>query len=218
MSKKLLIVSRYFWPDKTPESEILFSLATFLVTKGHSVDVLSSYPSDINKNNKLTKMTTDYNNGVKIMRINLSDEKGNSFLKRIINSIQLGLNTFCLSLKNKYEIIIASSNPPVIGPFSAALSSLINRSRFIYYCMDITPEVGLINDDFKIPFLYKLLEIIDNFSCLSANPVIVHSKDMKETLLKRKKSSNFNIKIINNFAVKSKTYPINEKHWNFHGN
>ena len=96
MPKKLLIVSRYFWPDKTPESEILFSLATFLVTKGHSVDVLSSYPSDINKNNKLTKMTTDYNNGVKIMRINLSDEKGNSFLKRIINSIQLGLNTFCL--------------------------------------------------------------------------------------------------------------------------
>lgn len=218
MPKKLLIVSRYFWPDKTPESEILFSLATFLVTKGHSVDVLSSYPSDINKNNKLTKMTTDYNNGVKIMRINLSDEKGNSFLKRIINSIQLGLNTFCLSLKNKYEIIIASSNPPVIGPFSAALSSLINRSRFIYYCMDITPEVGLINDDFKTPFLYKLLEIIDNFSCLSANPVIVHSKDMKETLLKRKKSSNFNIKIINNFAVKSKTYPINEKHWNFEKN
>ena len=55
MPKKLLIVSRYFWPDKTPESAILFSLATFLVSKGHSVDVLSSYPSDINKNNKLTK-------------------------------------------------------------------------------------------------------------------------------------------------------------------
>ena len=215
---KILIVNRYFWPDKTPESKILFSLAAFLVSKGNSVDVLSSYPSDMRKNNKIKNMKINFNNGVKILRLNLSDEIGKCFLKRIINSIKLGVHTFILSLRNKYEIIIASSNPPVIGPFSAAISSLINHSRFIYYCMDIAPEVGIINGDFKNPLLYKILETIDNFSCVVANPIIVHSKDMKNTLLERNRSSNFNIEIINNFSVKSKTNQIIDNEFNFQDN
>ena len=45
MGSKILIVSRYFWPDKTPESLILNSLAKFLSAKGHKVEVLSSFPS-----------------------------------------------------------------------------------------------------------------------------------------------------------------------------
>ena len=91
---------------------------------------------------------------------------------------------FNLSLKNKYEVIIATSNPPIVGPFSAAVISLLINSRFIYYCMDITPEVGLISGDFRNPFLFKFLQNIDNLSCF-CKTFLVHSKDMKETLLKK---------------------------------
>tara|TARA_A100001388_G_C28761388_1_gene498034 strand:- start:1038 stop:2246 length:1209 start_codon:yes stop_codon:yes gene_type:complete len=211
MSKRILIVSRYFWPDKTPESKILYTLAFYLKKKGHIVDVLSSQPSYRKNYENLKRPYKEIDKGVKIFRINLSNEIGKIFLFRIINSIKLSLKTIYLSLINRYEIIIATSNPPVIGPFSAATSALLINSRFIYYCMDITPEVGLVSKDFSNPYLYNLLQIIDGASCLLANPLIVHSSDMKNTILKRSFGKKCAFEILNNFSPKSKSKVILDK-------
>ena len=67
MSKKILIVSRYFWPDKSPESTILFSLARCLVSEGYMVDVLSSYPYKSKKFEELTKRETYLKKRLKII-------------------------------------------------------------------------------------------------------------------------------------------------------
>lgn len=203
MPKRILIVSRYFWPDKTPESLILYSLAKFLVTKGYEVDVLSSLPFEKGNEKNIDQTRIEITKGVQIIRIKLSWEKGKSSLIRIKNSLKLAFKTLCLAFKNNYGIIISSSNPPVVGPFSCAISSLINRAKFIYYCMDVTPEVGTINGDFKNPLFYKILEIIDTLTCLVSNPIIVHSNDMRKTLKKRTFGSRFKFKILNNFSVKT---------------
>ena len=42
--KKILIVHRYFSPDKSSCSEILYNLARFLSTKIDEVDIVTSYP------------------------------------------------------------------------------------------------------------------------------------------------------------------------------
>jgi glycosyltransferase involved in cell wall biosynthesis len=203
MSKKILIVSRYFWPDKTPESLILKSLAKFLASKGHEVDVLSSFPSYRRDHSELNIKKTEITNGFRVVRLKLQNEIGKSFFFRIINALKLGLKTIFLAINKKYEIIIATSNPPIIGPFIASFCALLINSRFIYYCMDITPEVGKISGDFKNPLLFNLLKLIDTLSCLSAQPLIVHSKDMKNTFLKRQLGSKFKFKILNNFSVES---------------
>ena len=79
--------------------------------------------------------------------------------------------------------------------------------------MDLYPEVGKFSRDFKNPFLYKILESIENWNCKQADTVIVHSKDMKNTLLQRSDGKKYNIKIINNFSVLSskKNYKFNYK-------
>ena len=181
MGRKILIVSRYFWPDKTPESLILNSLAKFLSAKGHKVEVLSSFPSYGRDYSELNIKKTEINNGFKIIRLKLQNEIGKQFFYRIINAFKLGLKTFFLAISNKYEIIIATSNPPVLGPFIAAFCSFLINSRFIYYCMDITPEVGKISGDFKNPLLFNFLKFLDTLSCIAARPLIVHSKDMKKS-------------------------------------
>ena len=71
--------------------------------------------------------------------------------------------------------------------------------------MDITPEVGKISGDFKNPLLFNLLKFLDTLSCIAARPLIVHSKDMKNTFLKRKLASKFEFTILNNFSVELNT-------------
>lgn len=212
ISKKILIVSRYFSPDRTPESSILKSISEYLGSKEHRVDVLSSYPSYGSDRYKSGLKKIEIKNKVKVIRIKLKNEIGQPYIHRVINSIKLGLKTISLAITNKYDIIIATSNPPVIGPFVASLASFLINSRFIYYCMDITPEVGRINGDFKNFFLFNFLQCIDSISCLNANPLIVHSKDMKKTFLKRKLGNKFKFRIVNNFSLKnSNKSTINEK-------
>lgn len=202
MPKKILISSRYFWPDKTPDSRILYSLSLYLISKGHIVDVLSSQPSYRKNYEDLKKPHIEIDKGVRIFRIRLSNEIGRNFIFRILNSIKLSFKMFYLSMINRYEVIIASSNPPIVGPFSAALISILIKSKFIYYCMDITPEVGIVSGDFRNPLLFKFLQKIDNLSCLLARPLLVHSKDMKDTLLRRKRGRKYLFEILNNFSPK----------------
>ena len=55
-------------------------------------------------------------------------------------------------LLSNYQIVITTSSPPVLTAFIIALASKIRKIRFIYYCMDINPEIGIISGDFKIVF------------------------------------------------------------------
>ena len=84
-------------------------------------------------------------------------------------------------------MIISTSIPPITGGFFAALSTYFTRTKFIYFCMDLHPEIGKISQDFSNPLLYNFLKKVDNWSCSRANPVIVHSLDMKKSLLSRNK-------------------------------
>ncbi len=205
MPKKVLIVSRYFWPDKTPESLILYSIANFLKSKGHSIDILSSQPSYRQNYKSLKRPYKEIDKGVRIFRLNLTNEIGKNFIWRIINALRLSFKTISLSLINKYEVIVSTSNPPILGPASGACSSLLINARFVYYCMDIMPEVGTISGDFTNPLIFQILRKIDVLSCFIANPLIVHSVDMKNTFMKRKSGYKFKYEIINNFSVKSKS-------------
>jgi len=134
-------------------------------------------------------------NNVTIRRIKLTTE-GRNPLKKILNALKLGFWTNYLAIRNNYDVIISTSIPPITGGFFAALATYITRTKFIYFCMDLHPEIGKISKDFSNPFLYAILRKIDNWSCKRANPVIVHSLDMKNSLLSRNRDNKFNIKII----------------------
>ena len=69
--------------------------------------------------------------------------------------------------------------------------------------MDLNPEISLLTKDLKNKLFYKLLLSLDNFSCKTANPVLVHSEDMLKTLENREDGKKYKIKILNNFATES---------------
>ena len=197
---KILIVHRYFWPDHPNCGQILWHLTQKLVTQGHQVDILTSLPSKDLNSKKIASQKLEIINNIKIERLDLSIENKNP-IKKIINALKLGFKTNFLALKNKYDIIISTTIPPITGGLFAAFAAYLNKTRFVYFCMDLQPEIGKISKDFSNPILYSILKKIDNWSCSRANPVIVHSLDMKKSLLSRSRNKKFRIEIINNFSI-----------------
>jgi len=98
---------------------------------------------------------------------------------------------------------MCSTAPPVLLGAFTALASKLRKSKFIYHCMDIHPEIGKLSGEFSNPLLYKLLSKLDQFACTSAYKVLVLSNDMKNTLLARPGKKVENIEILNNFAIQS---------------
>jgi glycosyltransferase involved in cell wall biosynthesis len=209
---KILLIHRYFWPDHPNCGQILWHLTQKLATQGHQVDVLTSLPSKDLNSKKIVSEKFQILTNIKIERMDLSIEN-NSPIKKIINALKLGFRTNFLVIKNKYDIIISTSIPPITGGLFAAIAASISKAKFIYFCMDLHPEVGRISKDFSNPILFSILQKIDNWSCSRANPVIVHSLDMKNSLLSRESNNKFDIEIINNFSIpteeiKETTYKI----------
>jgi glycosyltransferase involved in cell wall biosynthesis len=196
---KILIIHRYYWPDKTPCSNILHQVSKYLDKNKHEIDILSSQPSYV-PDKYLDKFpTSEVIDNVNIHRLLLLNETYSPF-RRLINAIYLGIWTIIKSIVKKYDIIISTTVPPVLNGFFAALACNLTKAKFIYFCMDLNPEIGKVSKDFKNQILFKLLLRIDDWSCQKANLVLVHSQDMLKTLKLRPNGTKYNIKIMSNFS------------------
>lgn len=209
---KILIVHRYYWPDKSPCSRIMHEISKNLAKNMHEVDVLSSQPSYFPNQNSSKIPSFEVIDNVNIQRVILLNETYRP-IWRLINAIHLGIWTILKSIVKKYDIIIATTVPPVLNGFFSALASNLTKAKFIYFCMDLNPEVGKVSKDFKNPLLYRLLLKIDDWSSLNASLVLVHSQDMLKTLKKRPNGKKYNIKLMNNFSPQ--TLEKNKNNINF---
>ena len=194
---KVLAIHRYYYPDNAPYGLILKSIVEKWSSDKHEIDVLTSTPS-YNFNHK--KKFTDKNNGVNIVRINLPNEQNNIFIK-LINSLVFCFFIFKQSLIiSKYDVIMVSTVPQILGGFTVALISKIKKIKFIYHCQDINPEIAKYSGLLNNIFFYKLLLLLDKWTCKKAHKIITLSKDMSNALIKRDKSIKKKILIIKNLC------------------
>lgn len=196
---RVLISHRYFWPDKAPDAAILRGVARHLVVNGCSVDVISSQPSYHGSSYLDRRPSKEIVDGFQVTRLLLPSESG-GMIWRLWNAFYLGFFTILRVVCGSYDVIIVSTVPPVLGAFCSAISARITKSKLIYYCMDLHPEVGRVSGDFRNPFLYQMLELIDDWSCRQATVVLVHSDDMLNTLRSRRRGREYKIGILNSFT------------------
>lgn len=199
----ILAIHRYYLPDTPPYASILNSIVQHWAKDGHDVEVLSSLPSYKKGHEQKYKkiLARERIQGVVIRRIRLPNEIGKPFM-RILNAIHLACAILLKVVYKKYDIIMISTSPPVIGAWVVALAAKIRKSRFIYHCMDIHPEIGRISGEFSNPMVYKILQSMDHYACRSASPVVVLSTDMEQSLKERSQSiAPIKTKVINNFSL-----------------
>lgn len=197
--KKILILSEFFYPDKSSTPKVLTELAEDLVKNGLDVEVICSNHS-YKGNLKLSKK--EILNGIKIARINSSNFNRNSKIGRLINYVSFTFNLFIkLLFSNRYDSILVVSNPPLI-PFIAYLNKLIKNKPYYYLVHDVYPdiavEVGAIKKE-SVP--YKLMNKINQLAIINTEKLIVLGKDMKDIFLKKGVEEQ-GIKIITNWSKK----------------
>lgn len=199
---RILLVHRYYWPDKAPCAGIMRWIAKHLAADGHDVDVLTSQVSYRESSRQNRRPRLEQLDATSVTRLSLPTEIGRP-VWRVINALHLGVQILFRSMVKRYDVLIVATVPPVLGGFFSALAAKSTRARFIYYCMDLHPEIGRISGDFANPMLFRMLQVLDDWSCRQAMPVLVHSEDMRNTLRQRPRGSEYRIEIMNNFSLPS---------------
>lgn len=200
---KVLAIHRFYWPDTPPYASMLRVIVRQWINDGHEVDVLSSQPSykaGVKNQKQPAKEVVD---GAQVARLNLPSETGRP-LVRILNALRLGVGVFWQAvIRKRYDVVMISTSPPVLGGWFTALVARLTGARFIYHCMDIHPEIGRISGEFRNPGVFSLLSRIDRWTCAQARPVVVLSEDMADTLIARKAEAPPETLVINNFSLPS---------------
>lgn len=195
---KLLILSEFFYPDKSSTPKVLTELAEDLIGNGIEVKVITSKHS--------YKESIQYSNnesfkGIDIKRISSSNMNRNSMLGRVVNYITFTVSLFFNLIKeNSYDAVLVVSNPPLI-PFASSINKFLKRKPYYYLVHDVYPDIAVaVNAIKKDGFLYKIMNVINNVSMKNAEKIIVLGKDMKELFVEKGVKEN-KIQIIPNWSI-----------------
>ena len=195
---KILLTHRYFWPDTPPYAAILRSIGNGLADAGHDVSVFASVPSYRKKVNSPRRETLDK---LKVFRCWVLNENKAAMPVRVLNVIIYCLALFHAVLRQRPDIVTASTFPPVLAPWSASLAARLTGAKFIYHIMDIHPEVSRYSGGrMGKGFLARLMTWLDNKTLRRSSAIVVLSEDMADTLRNRG-LGDLPIHISNNFLL-----------------
>jgi len=200
---RILAIHRYYWPDTPPYASMLRAIVARWAGEGHQVDVLSAQPSYKPDAGIPSQPAVEQLDNVRVCRLSLPLEAGRPLI-RVFNLMLFTLAILRYALmQGKFDVIMASTAPPVFIGAAARLAARFTGAKFIYHCMDIYPEIGRISGEFSNPLLFSALQRIDAKSCRVATRVVVLSRDMARVIRKRKQCRDAKVEIINNFNLPS---------------
>ena len=199
---KIALVHRYFWPDTPPYAVMLRYIAKTLATEGHDVTVYSAQPSYKDIYARKPQPWSESVDGFQVQRLRTLREKGSNIGMRAVAVVGFCLSLFLRLLRDRPEVIMIATTPPVFGALAVRVVSRIIGASYVYHCQDIYPEVAVAGGLLKKGVVYRLLLAIDRKNCRCAARVIVLSDDMKNALLERGGACD-NIVVINNFELRA---------------
>lgn len=175
-------------------------IAVALAETGHDISVISSQPS-YKKNHKVQEQPwLEMIDGFTINRLRLPKENKASKLLRIWGMSIFSYKLFIELLREKPDVVMISTVPQVLGGLVIRLFTLLTRSKYIYHCQDIHPEIAKASGLLKNKFLYNILLSIDRSTCNNALYTVVLSEDMRKAMIERGCRPD-NLVIINNFEL-----------------
>ncbi|PKF89114.1 glycosyltransferase WbuB [Bacillus sp. BA3] len=210
--KKLLIYAHYYIPDVASTGQLLKELAEGMI-KEFDITVICVVPSYTGKvaTEYRTKMFYEEEiNGVKILRIRVSEfSKGNK-ISRIKNILGYFFGAMLATFKvGKMDYVYSISQPPILGGLIGVWGKWMKNAKFIYNIQDFNPEQTIAVGYSKNKLILKAMMWFDKFSCKRADKVVVVGRDMVDTLKERFKGKTLpNHVFINNWIDEKEIYPL----------
>lgn len=196
---KVLLTHRYYAPDTPAYATMLRTIAEGLAgNTGHAISVFASMPS---YRGRATAPRREDMNGVSVRRLPVFAEKSGVPGARALNVLIYCLGLAWHILRQRPDVVTASTFPPVFAGWTASLAARIVGARFIYHMQDVHPEVSRISGGLMgRGIAFRLLRTLDNRTLRRAGAIVVLSEDMAETLRARGLGP-LPIHVINNFAL-----------------
>lgn len=201
---KILLSHRFFWPDTAPYAVMLRSLGEAFTEAGHDVHVFTGRPS-YNSSQTTSGPSRETVGGVRVRRTFVFADEKRTPVRRLLNVILYCAGLFVEVLRQRSDVVTASSFPPVVAAATACFAARLAGAKFIYHVQDIHPEVSQVSGGRLgrgLPF--RLLRWLDNRTLRHAAAVVTLSDDMEATLRARGvqirhlvKTDNFALEVFN---------------------
>ncbi len=205
MTKKLWIVSEYFYPDESATGYYLTTISEKL-GKYYNANVICG--GNKNSSYRFNSLPSEVFNGVNIYRCNSTTLNKNVLIFRFINLVTISFSIFfktILKLEPGDCVIVVTN--PVSLPFVVSVACWLKKANCILLIHDVYPNVliatGLIKKDWLAArFLNWLTVGLYN----RVGKIIVLGRDM-EKLVSRKLNNLSKIHIITNWADFKEIFP-----------
>ena len=199
---RVVLIHRYFWPDTSPYGILLRRIAEHLADEGLSVTVLTGQPTySAEAASQSVPGREKVSDRLLIRRVRLFSQKRFRLVFRILNDLLFCVRILMHVVAHRPQMVMCSTQPPVIGAAIASLASRLIGAKFVYHLQDIHPEVVSETGHMRPSIATRVLKWLDRRTVRKAHRVVVLSDDMKNALVNRDDCSLNHIDIIPNFNL-----------------
>lgn len=220
--KKLILYAQFYYPEVASLAQLCTDLCNDLAQE-FDITVITSVPcytGSIEEKYQQKKYYYEEYNGVKVIRVRVPQyDKGNK-LSRVKNVLAYFFRSLWATFKApKTDYILTESQPPILGGLLGVAGKWINlirfkKSKLLYVIQDYNPEQTIAVGFSKNKLILTAMMLLDKFSCLVSNKIIVVGRDMVDTMKKRFPGKMPKTVFINNWIDDKEIYPLpkdNEK-------
>lgn len=199
--RRILLGHRYYWPDSAPYGRLLKPLAARLAADGRDVTVFSTLPFYGSAARQTGARTRAIEDGVRVIRSRWTGPRGGRGLRRSLSDGAFILSLCAhLLLGRRYDLVMFSTLPPVLGALAVRVVSRLRGSAMIYHCQDLHPEAAIAGGMLKPGWTSDFLRRLDAWTCARSERVVVLSTDMRNGLEGRGHGTS-NVMVLNNAIV-----------------
>jgi glycosyltransferase involved in cell wall biosynthesis len=137
---RILLLNQYYHPDIAATAQLAADLGAELARRGHDVTAVASARPYAGSG---WRSLVEHHDGVRIMRVPATAfGRGNNLL-RAVDYASFGAAILApIALAPSPDVVIALSTPPLIAA-AGMLYKRLRRTRFVYWVMDVYPEVAV---------------------------------------------------------------------------
>src|SRR5688572_8483451 len=166
---RILIVVNHYPPDVNPSGKLMHQLALGLRERGHTVDVLTTFPhyqsfrTEPGYRGKLiAREKVDRGRVTRVWAYASGDKQ--RMLHRLANYLSFNALASVIGplSRTRYDVVLANSGSFFTG-ITGWLIRLLRRTPFIYNVQDIYPDVPVRAGQLRNPTAIRALEQIERF-------------------------------------------------------
>jgi colanic acid biosynthesis glycosyl transferase WcaI len=202
---RILIVVNHYPPDVNPSGKLMHQLALGLRERGHTVDVLTTFPhyqsfrTEPGYRGKLiAREKVDRGRVTRVWAYASGNKQ--RMLHRLANYLSFNALASVIGplSRTRYDVVLANSGSFFTG-ITGWLIRLLRRTPFIYNVQDIYPDVPVRAGQLRNPTAIRVLEQIERFMYDRAAHITVISNEQRAVLM-RKGVPGSRVTVIPNFV------------------